>query len=57
MMTFAELCEKPLGSADYIALTDRFHTVAIDGVPMFGPETKSAAYRFITLVDELYDNR
>jgi cell division protein ZapE len=26
---FAELCEQPLGAADYLALTERYHTVIL----------------------------
>ncbi len=30
---FDELCDRPLGAADYLALSQAFHTVFIDGVP------------------------
>ena len=32
--TFEALCDRPLGPADYLALTDRFHTVMIDHTPV-----------------------
>lgn len=28
-----------------------FHTLALDGVPVFGSHNRSSAYRFVTLVD------
>ena len=30
---------------------DKFHTLALDGVPIFGIHNRTAAYRFVTLVD------
>jgi len=54
---FAELCDRPVGPADYVALADRFHTVLISGVPGFSAQSRDRARRFITLVDELYNAR
>ena len=53
--TFAELCERPLGAADYLALAGRFHTLFIEGVPVLGGERSIAARRFVTLIDALYE--
>jgi cell division protein ZapE len=52
---FSDLCEKPLGSRDYLRIARAFHTVLIDGVPQFGRTKADAARRFILLVDALYD--
>lgn len=52
---FAELCEGPRGSADYIQVACEFHTVLIGGIPRMDGERDDAARRFVTLVDELYD--
>ncbi|MEM6384300.1 MAG: cell division protein ZapE [Pseudomonadota bacterium] len=52
---FADLCEKPLGAEDYLAIAHRFHTVMIDGIPMMRAENRNEAKRFITLIDALYD--
>lgn len=30
---------------------ENFHTLALDNVPLFGAHNRSAAYRFVTLVD------
>ncbi|KAK7265339.1 hypothetical protein RJT34_32958 [Clitoria ternatea] len=55
--TFEELCDKPLGAADYIGLFKNFHTLALEGIPIFGLQNKSAAHRFVTLVDMIYENK
>lgn len=54
---FDELCNKPLGAADYIALAHAKHSVAVNGIPIFTASTKSAAYRFVTLIDVLYEHK
>lgn len=54
---FEELCDKPLGAADYFGLSNNFHTLALEGVPIFGLHNRTAAYRFVTLVDVIYENR
>ena len=53
--TFADLCEKPLGSRDYQMLAERFDTFFIEHVPVLDPTRRSAAKRFILLIDTLYD--
>src|SRR5690606_21094573 len=52
---FAVLCEGPRSVADYIEIARRFHTVIVSGVPRFDRMNEDAAYRFVLLVDELYD--
>ncbi len=54
---FAELCERPLGAEDYLALAQRYHTVVLAGVPMLTPERRDAARRFMVLIDALYEQR
>lgn len=54
---FPELCGKPLGSADFIALCQNFHTLALDDVPLFSNSNAAAAARFVALVDTAYDHR
>jgi cell division protein ZapE len=53
--SFAELCERPLGPADYLALAGAFTTLVIDAIPVFGPASREAAKRFQVLIDILYD--
>jgi cell division protein ZapE len=55
--TFAELCERPLGTLDYLALAHQFHTVFIDAIPVLTPARRDVARRFVNLIDTLYDNR
>ena len=52
---FDDLCARPLGASDYALIASRFRTVAVDGVPVFAPERRNEAKRFINLVDTLYD--
>jgi cell division protein ZapE len=55
--TFAQLCEEPLGTLDYLALAHKFHTVLVDAVPLLEPARRDVARRFVNLIDTLYDNR
>ena len=55
--SFADLCDQPLGSLDYLALTDAVHMLLLDRIPTLTPDRRNAARRFITLVDTLYDRR
>lgn len=54
---FDALCGKPLGPADYLAISTAFHTLVLDGIPRLGPDNFDRARRFITLVDTLYERR
>jgi cell division protein ZapE len=55
--SFAELCEKPLGARDYLAIVDRFGTIFVDHVPVLDQTLRNPAKRFILLIDTLYDKR
>jgi len=54
--SFADLCDAPLGSADFVRLAHAFHTVVVEDIPAIGAEQVNAAKRFILLIDTLYDN-
>ena len=54
---FTALCDGPRSAADYIEISQLFHTVLISGVPVFDGFAEDAARRFISLVDEFYDQR
>ncbi len=56
LFTFAALCEQPLGTADYLALANRFHTIVLTGIPRLGGERRDALRRFIHLVDVLFEH-
>ncbi len=55
--SFDDLCEQPLGAADYIRIARAFHTLVLDGIPVMGPEKRNAARRFVWLIDELYNHK
>lgn len=54
--TFAELCERPTGAEDYLAIADAFHTVFLEGVPKLRYDRRNEAKRLMVLVDALYDS-
>jgi cell division protein ZapE len=57
LLTFDELCRKPLGSADYLAIAAHFAVVLLDGVPVLSRDEYNAARRFMTFIDVLYEQR
>jgi cell division protein ZapE len=50
-----DLCEQPLGAADYLRIAHEYHTVILDHVPAMTYDNRNAAKRFIILIDTLYD--
>ncbi len=52
---FADLCACPLGAVDYLAITERFAAVIVEGIPQLGRERRDEARRFNILIDTLYD--
>lgn len=52
---FADLCARPLGASDYLAIAHAFETVLIDRIPAMDATRRNEAKRFITLIDALYD--
>jgi cell division protein ZapE len=52
---FGDLCERPLGARDYLAIADAFDTIFIDDIPVLRPDQRNEAKRLILLVDTLYD--
>lgn len=53
--TFSDLCERPLGASDYLAIAKRFDVVFVENIPDLGPEKRNETKRFIILIDALYD--
>jgi cell division protein ZapE len=53
--SFHQLCEQPLGAADYRRIAYEFHTIILDDVPVMDFDRRNAAKRFIILIDTLYD--
>lgn len=56
MFSFEDLCGKPVAAADYIALSQRYHTLVLRAVPIFTAAKRNEGYRFLTLVDVLYEH-
>jgi cell division protein ZapE len=54
--SFAELCERALGPADYLALAGAFTTLVVDAIPVLAAKS-DAAKRFQVLIDTLYDRK
>ncbi len=54
---FFDLCVRPLGAADFLALARHFHTLVLDDVPILTAEKRNEARRLITLIDALYEHR
>ena len=52
---FAELCDGPRSTGDYIEISKLFQTVVISHVPVFSLKMEDQARRFIGLIDEFYD--
>jgi cell division protein ZapE len=55
--SFAQLCEQPLGAADYLALARSVRVLILTGVPVLDTRHGNAARRFVTLIDALYEAR
>ena len=55
--SFEDLCSRPLGAADYLAIADEFETVILENIPRMTFERRNEAKRFIMLVDAFYDAR
>ena len=52
---FSDLCEKPLGAPDYLAIAKTYHTVILANIPILPPAKRNEAKRMVTLIDALYE--
>jgi predicted ATPase/Ca2+-binding EF-hand superfamily protein len=52
---FKDLCDKPLGASDYLAIASGFHSVFIADIPRMTLQERDQVRRFITLVDTFYE--
>jgi len=55
--SFAELCEAPLGAADYLAIAQNISVLLLENIPRLTREQAGPAKRFVTLIDALYEAR
>ena len=51
---FYDMCDKPKGSTDFMALAQQCNTVFIRKVPQLSMERRDILRRFILLIDQLY---
>mmetsp|Transcript_4642 Transcript_4642/g.16894 ORF Transcript_4642/g.16894 Transcript_4642/m.16894 type:complete len:485 (-) Transcript_4642:78-1532(-) len=57
IIDFKDVCARALGSSDYLALAENFHTIMIKDIPTLSLENHDQTRRFIMLIDELYEHR
>ena len=55
--SFRDLCDRPLGPADYLAIADAVRVLFLEEIPRLGRGNFNEAKRFVTLVDALYEAR
>ncbi|WP_420859634.1 cell division protein ZapE [Marivivens marinus] len=53
--TFYDLCAKPLGPADYLALAEAVRVLVLEDIPRLSRSNFNEARRFVTLIDALYE--
>ena len=53
--TFFDLCGKPLGPADYLALAAAVRVLILEDIPALSRNNFNQARRFVTLIDTLYE--
>ena len=52
---FYDLCGRPLGAADYLALADAVRVLIVEDIPALSRSNFNEAKRFVTLIDALYE--
>ena len=57
VFSFKRLCGEARGSADYLAIARRYHTVILVGIPVLTAENRNEAARFVALIDALYEHQ
>ena len=54
---FAELCDRNLGSEDYLRIADNCDFIFIENLPDFNENNSDQQQRFITLIDIIYEKK
>ena len=55
--TFWEMCARPLGPADYLAIAAAVRVLILEDIPQLSASNYNEAKRFVTLIDALYEAR
>ena len=55
--SFWELCAKPLGPADFLAIAGAIRVLILEDIPQLSASNYNEAKRFVTLIDALYEAR
>ncbi|NEX46150.1 cell division protein ZapE [Pseudotabrizicola algicola] len=53
--TFWELCARPLGAADFLAIADAVRVLIVEDIPQLSASNYNEAKRFVLLIDALYE--
>ncbi len=55
--SFWDLCARPLGPADYLAIAQAVRVLILEDIPQLSASNYNEAKRFVTLIDALYEAR
>ena len=53
--SFWDLCARPLGPADYLAIAQSVRVLILEDIPQLSSSNYNEAKRFVTLIDALYE--
>lgn len=53
--SFWELCARPLGPGDFLAIAQAVRVLILEDVPQLSSSNFNEAKRFVTLIDALYE--
>lgn len=56
-LQFTDFLAQPLGAADYLAITEAYSAILLDGVPRLTADRRNEARRFMILVDACYERK
>ena len=54
---FSELCNRNLGSEDYLSIANNCNLIFIENLPNFNEDNSNQQQRFITLIDIIYEKK
>ena len=53
--SFKDLCDRPLGAQDYLAIARTYRSVIVDEIPIIKASQRNEAKRFIIMIDSFYE--